>query len=164
VGPVHVAREAGSFTVHPGAPPEVARVLAIARERKVPVMPIGTRSLAAPDAAPAAGRTKPEILLDTRRMTNLLHVDELSLVVHVQAGIEVGALEAALGERGLTLGDFPAATYRSTVGGVLAARAPGRATSRLGPIESTCIGLSVVLADGRTVHIKASPRRATGPD
>src|SRR5262249_6889227 len=128
-------------------------------------MPVGARTHAqSPDGAAAPGKPKPEILLDTRRMTNLLHLDELSLVVHAQAGIEVRALEATLNERGLTLGDFPAETYRSTLGGILAARAPGRATSRLGPIESTCIGLSVVLADGRTVHIKAAPRRATGPD
>jgi alkyldihydroxyacetonephosphate synthase len=158
VGALHATRDGATYTVRPGAPPEVAAVLGIARGRKIPVAPVGTGSLGVAEGRAGA------ILLDTRRMTNILHIDELSLTVHAQAGIEIGALEAALGERGLTLGDFPLDTYRSTLGGALAARAPGRATSRFGPIESTCIGLSVVLADGRSVHVKAAPRRATGPD
>jgi alkyldihydroxyacetonephosphate synthase len=163
VGATNVSREGSTFFVRPGAPPEVAQVLAIARERRVAVIPMGTGSLVSP---PAGGteRERPQVVLDTRRMTNLLHLDELSHTVHAQAGIEIGALEEAVAARGLTLGDFPAETYRSTLGGLLAARAPGRATSRLGPIESACLGLSVVLADGRSLHVKAAPRRATGPD
>jgi alkyldihydroxyacetonephosphate synthase len=160
VGNSHATKEGAVHVVRPGSPPEVARILAIARDKKVPLAPMGTGSIALGGPQPAEHR----IVLDTRRMTNILHLDPLSLTVHAQAGISVGALEARLNQDGLTLGDFPAETYRSTLGGCLSARAPGRATSRLGHIESTCIGLSAVLADGRTVHVKAAPRRATGPD
>ena len=162
VGHSHATKEGPIHTVRPGSPPELARVLAIARDKKTPLAPMGTGSIAHLGPQPDAQQHR--IVLDTRRMTNLLHLDPLSLTVHAQAGISVGALEHRLNQEGLTLGDFPAETYRSTLGGLLSARAPGRATSRLGPIESTCIGLSAVLADGRTVHVKAVPRRATGPD
>jgi alkyldihydroxyacetonephosphate synthase len=168
VGLTYTRQDGSTFYVRPGAPPEVAKLLAIAREHRIPVMPIGRGSFAAAHdrqvRASSEGRNEQRIVVDMRRMTNILHLDSLSLTVHVQAGIDVGGLEEALGEHGMTLGDFPVETYRSTVGGVLAARGPGRATSSEGPIESACIGLSIVLADGRTVHIKAAPKRATGPD
>lgn len=179
VGGSNVAEEDLVHRVRPGSPIEVGRVLAIAREKNVGLAPMGTGSIggragAGPGRDPGRepGRdnvwhtdpARPRIVLDMRRMTTVLHVDRLSLTVHVQAGIATGDLEQRLNEDGLTLGDFPAETLKSTVGGLLSARAPGRATSRLGPIESSCIGLSVVLADGRNVHVKAVPRRATGPD
>jgi alkyldihydroxyacetonephosphate synthase len=172
VGPLGVLHEGTAFVVRPGAPPEVGAVLGIARERRVPVLPVGAGSLSSSgDDADVSGggggrkrRSKARIILDTRRMSNVLHIDEHSLTVHAQAGLLVGALEQTLNARKLTLGDWPVATYRSTLGGALSARAPGRATSRLGPIETTCIGLSAVLADGRILHVKAAPRRSTGPD
>src|SRR5919202_1262432 len=44
------------------------------------------------------------------------------------------------------------------------ARTPGKSSARHGFFEDAVVGVSAVLADGRTVHTRVAPRRATGPD
>ena len=43
-------------------------------------------------------------------------------------------------------------------------RTPGKSSPRHGFLEEAVLGLSAVLADGRTVHTRVAPRRSTGPD
>jgi FAD/FMN-containing dehydrogenase len=43
-------------------------------------------------------------------------------------------------------------------------RTPGKSSARHGFFEDAVVGVSAVLADGRTVHTRVAPRRATGPD
>ena len=52
----------------------------------------------------------------------------------------------------------------SSLGGILAVRTPGKSSARHGFFEDAVVGVSAVLADGRTVHTRVAPRRATGPD
>lgn len=150
--------------VWPGAATEIQKVLRAAAEHGVPVIAVGTGSLGLAHAPLGKGGERGRILLDLKRMTNVLHLDATSLLCHVQAGATLGQLEERLDRDALTVGDMPAESYRSTIGGLLAGRAPGRATSRLGPLESACLGVSAVLADGRLVHDRIAPRKAAGPD
>jgi alkyldihydroxyacetonephosphate synthase len=43
-------------------------------------------------------------------------------------------------------------------------RTPGKSSARHGFFEDAVVGVSAVLADGRTVHTRMAPRKATGPD
>jgi alkyldihydroxyacetonephosphate synthase len=52
----------------------------------------------------------------------------------------------------------------SSLGGILAVRTPGKSSARHGFFEEAVVGVSAVLADGRTIHTRVAPRRATGPD
>jgi FAD/FMN-containing dehydrogenase len=52
----------------------------------------------------------------------------------------------------------------SSIGGILAVRTPGKSSARHGFFEDAVVSVSAVLADGRTIHTRAAPRRATGPD
>jgi alkyldihydroxyacetonephosphate synthase len=52
----------------------------------------------------------------------------------------------------------------SSLGGILSVRTPGKSSARHGFFEEAVVGVSAVLADGRTVHTRVAPRRATGPD
>jgi FAD/FMN-containing dehydrogenase len=52
----------------------------------------------------------------------------------------------------------------SSLGGIIAVRTPGKSSARHGFFEDAVVGVSAVLADGRTVHTRVAPRRATGPD
>jgi alkyldihydroxyacetonephosphate synthase len=114
----------------------------------------------------ARGRVadRPRVIVDLKRLVHVLHLDELSLTAHVQAGLTGLALEEMLLPRGLTIGDTPPAVLRSTIGGMLSVRTPGKVSPRHGSVEDAVLGLSAVLADGRTVHTRVAPRRATGPD
>src|SRR5262249_43636367 len=59
---------------------------------------------------------------------------------------------------------LPPSVLRSTLGGMLSVRTPGKSTPRHGILEDAVLGVSAVLADGRAVHTRVAPRRATGPD
>jgi alkyldihydroxyacetonephosphate synthase len=149
-----------AWLVRPGAAAEIAEVMRLASTRGAQVVPVGT-------ASRRRGERRlgpPLIVIDMKRMHHVLHLDEMSLVVHAQAGLTGLALEELLLPRGLSLGDFPPAAMRSTLGGMLAVRTPGKATPRHGFLEDAVLGLSAVLSDGRTIHTRVAPRRATGPD
>jgi alkyldihydroxyacetonephosphate synthase len=150
------------LVVWPGAASEVARVLRTCTELDVAVgvSASGTR---ATRHWPVQGE-RPRIALDTRRMLNILEVDELSLTVHSQCGIQLRHLEEALNRHGLTLGPYPPTIQRHTLGGILAAPHPAAHSPQTGRLIDACMGVSVAHADGSVAHTRVAPRRATGPD
>jgi alkyldihydroxyacetonephosphate synthase len=153
------------YLVQPGSPSEVAEILALASRTAAAVIPVGSGTRASgPPRNPAAVAGRTRLFVDSRRMCHVLHLDETSLVVHVQAGLTALALERIVAPRGLSLGDFPPQVLGSTIGGLLSVRTPGKSSPRHGFIEEAVLGVSAVLADGRTVHTRVAPRRATGPD
>ncbi len=153
--------DAPAWWLHPGSAAEVAETIRIAARHAIAVIPIGNVT-----RAPRAEslRKRPCFFVDSRRMNHVLHLDEISLVVHAQAGLTAYDLEKVLAPRGLSLGDYPPASLNATLGGLLAVRTPGKASRRHGFLEDAVLGLSAVIADGRTVHTRVAPKRATGPD
>lgn len=153
--------EPPSWLVHPGSAAEIAEIVQLATRYDGSVIPVGN---AARSPRSGALGERPRFFIDIRRMNHVLHLDETSLVVHAQAGLSAIALEKILSPRGLSLGDYPPATLGSTLGGLLAVRTPGKSSTRHGFIEDAVLGLSAVLADGRSIHTRVAPRRSTGPD
>ncbi len=157
---VPIGPGAPAWLVRPGAAAEIAEIMRLASARGAQVVPVGTASRRRAERRIAP----PLVVIDMKRMHHVLHLDETSLVVHAQAGLTGLALEDLLLPRGLSIGDFPPAAMRSTLGGMLAVRTPGKSTPRHGFLEDAVLGVSAVLADGRTIHTRVAPRRATGPD
>jgi len=150
------------MVVWPGAPPEAARVLNTCREHRVAVGTAGfgtraKRHWPVPDGAL-------RVALDTRRMTNILDVDEVALTVNSQCGIQVLHLEEALNHQNLSLGPLPVEIQASSLGGLLAAPSPRAHSPQTGWLKDACLGLSVARPDGSLVHTRVAPRKATGPD
>jgi alkyldihydroxyacetonephosphate synthase len=182
VGPQHVSAAAadlagyapagtpppGDLVAWPASAGEIAQMLGVARAHGAALLAVrrGTRRRAAgsprPGSAPRPGR--PTILVDLRRMTSVLQLDETSLVVHAQGGMTGRALEEALGRRGLTLGYYPLEAFALPLGALLARRRPELAAAHVGPVHGACLGVSAVLADGQVVHSRVAPRHAAGPD
>lgn len=155
------AAEPPAWVIRPGSAAEVAEIIGLASRHRIAVVPMGSsaRALA---TAPLGQRMC--LFVNTGRMDHVLHLDETSLLVHVQAGLTALGLERVLAPRRLSLGDYPPAAMGSTIGGLLAVRTPGKSSSRHGFVEDAVLGVSAVLADGRSVHTRVAPRRATGPD
>ncbi len=151
-----------AWLVRPGSAAEVAHLVRLAGAERAAVVPVGTASRRRAIANVVDARTR--IICDLKRLNHVVHLDETSLVAQVQAGITGLALEELLHPRGLTLGDFPPPILRSTLGGMLSVRTPGKSTPRHGILEDAVLGVSAVLADGRAIHTRVAPRRATGPD
>ena len=151
----------GQWRVRPGSAAEVAEVIRCARGHRAAVHPVGA---AGRTPRAFAGEPRPRVLVSTRRLDQVLQLDETSLLVHAQAGITGLELERILAPRGLSIGDYPPVVLTSSLGGILAVRTPGKSSARHGFFEEAVVSVSAVLADGRTVHTRAAPRRATGPD
>ena len=150
-----------NYLVSPSGPTEVAEIVSLANRNRLHIVPLGR---AARSAKLNIGVGRPRVLLSTNRLCHIVGLDETSLVVHVQAGMTARELDNVLGRRNLTLGDYPPSILNSSVGGLLAARTPGKTSPRHGFIEDAVIALSAVLADGRVVRTQAVPRRASGPE
>jgi alkyldihydroxyacetonephosphate synthase len=146
--------------VYPESTAEVARVLALAHERRVAVVPYGLGSGVCGGVRPGGDA----IVLDTRRMASLRDVNRDALTAVAEAGLNGAECERLLSERGFTLGHFPQSIALSTVGGWVSTRASGQLSTRYGNIEDLVLALEVVLPGGRVVQTFPAPRAATGPD
>jgi len=161
VGPEHVASQGmGAWRVTPGSAAEIAEVIRRAGGHGAAIHPVGV----AGRAARQSGGERPRVYIATKRLDQVLQLDETSLLVHAQAGLTGLELERILGPRNLTIGDYPPVVLTSSLGGIIAVRTPGKSSARHGFFEEAVVGVSAVLADGRTLHTRVAPRRATGPD
>jgi len=140
---------------------EVAAVLRICNEQRIPVTAAAGRSGVCGSSVPLYGG----VVLDLCDLKGIRNVDDASLTVDVAAGTFGDHFEHELRTvHGLTCGHWPQSVTLSTVGGWLACRGAGQLSTRYGKIEDMVIGLDVVLADGTTVHTEGNARQATGPD
>jgi D-lactate dehydrogenase (cytochrome) len=132
--------------VFPESTSEVARILAWANERHVPLVPFGAGTSLEGHVIPTAGG----ITLDLSRMDKVLELRPADLQATVQAGVLRSALEAAAGPHGLWFPVDPGAD--ASLGGMAATNASGTTTVRYGGMRSNTLALEVVLADGSVIR------------
>lgn len=155
-----VGQVAGAI-VRPTSTDEVAAVLQVCNDARIPVTPAGGRSSVVGGTIPVHGG----VLLDLTALSGIEAVDATSGIVEVSAGTFGDAFEAELqATHGLTVGHWPQSMALSTVGGWLACRGAGQLSNRYGKIEDIVVGLEVVLADGTILRTGGQPRQAVGPD
>ncbi len=126
----------------------------------MPVVPWGGGSGTQGGALPTHGG----IVLDVKRLNTILEIDEQSLYVRAQAGVNGGQLEWALNDRGLTLPHYPASANCATLGGYLAPRGSGTISTKYGKAEDLVMSIEVVLPTGAIVRTPGVPNHASGPD
>jgi alkyldihydroxyacetonephosphate synthase len=146
--------------VRPNGPQQVSQLLHWASQHGTPVTPWGLGSSVT--GAPLAMHGG--ISLDLAGMNRILALDEIDLLVKVQAGKLGSELEQELNQRGYTLNHSPQSLDRSTVGGWVSTRATGQFSSRWGGIEDLALALTVALPGGEIVETLQAPRGAVGPD
>jgi alkyldihydroxyacetonephosphate synthase len=139
---------------------QVSAILRWAQQTRTPVIPFGGGSGIVGGALPVAGG----LVVDMKLLDRILDIDEISMVARVETGINGQILEDRLNARGYTLGHFPQSIRASTLGGWIAHRAAGVASTRYGKIEDIVEALDVVLPTGDVVTTRAVPRSSTGPD
>jgi len=150
-----------AVVARPGSTEEVADVLAVCHDGRVPVTAVAGRSGVCGGSVPVFGG----VSLDLCGLAGVLDVDTTSSLADVLPGTFGPDLEAALRAEGTTLGHWPQSMDLSTVGGWVACRGAGQYSTRYGKIEDMVLGLEVALADGRVVQTSGTgPRAALGPD
>lgn len=149
-----------SAVVSPASTAEVQSLLRYAAANRIAIVPYGAGSGVCGGVLPGDD----SIVVDMRRMNQLLELNDRGLFVRVQAGMMGDVLEARLNEAGFTMRHFPQSIALSTVGGWVATRAAGQYSTRYGNMEDALLAVEVVLADGTLVRTRIGPRSATGPD
>ncbi|MBI4820708.1 MAG: FAD-binding oxidoreductase [Deltaproteobacteria bacterium] len=145
--------------VWPETREEVARVLALANDLEIPIVPYGAGSGVAGGARPSRGG----IAVDVKRMRAFRSISDADLTAECETGFIGERLERALEERGYTLGHFPSSIGCSTLGGWLAARSAGQCSTHYGKIEDMTLGLELV-APGRILTHAFGSHAGPGPD
>lgn len=135
--------------VWPRSTEEVSRILKIASEDRIPLVPYGAGSGVCGGAVPL----KRGIVLDLKKMDRILSIDSRAMNVTAQTGILGEILERELQKAGFTMGHFPASIYTATLGGFLACRSAGQLSSKFGKIEDMVRAMKVCLADGRILTL-----------
>jgi alkyldihydroxyacetonephosphate synthase len=141
----------------------VAEVLGICDGAGMAVVPFGGGTSVVGGVEPLRGDLRAVVALDLGGISALNDVDEHSLVAVLSAGMRGPAVERALGERGFTLGHFPQSWEYATVGGMVATRSAGQASTGYGRIDELVRGVTLVTPGG-TLELPVRTRNAAGPD
>lgn len=145
--------------VRPGDAQQTARVLEIASDAGVPVVPWGSGT-----GLMGGARTRSAgIVLDTVRL-NAIEVRKEDRLAWAGAGCVLEHVDVALREHGLCLGHDPWTFPVATVGGALSTNGLGYRGGRYGGMGDQAVGLEVALADGTLLRTRAVRRGSTGPD
>ncbi|TFB55980.1 FAD-binding oxidoreductase [Cryobacterium tagatosivorans] len=152
---------AADFVVRPGSTADVERIVEIASDYKIPVIPRGGGSgTQGGTFAPYGG-----IAVDLTRLNKIIEIDEESLVVTAEAGLEGPLLEEKLNEKGLTLAHYPGSYHLgATLGGYVAARGSGVVSTKYGKAEDQVLQVEAVVPPGKTIQTLRVPSHAAGPD
>ncbi len=139
----------------------VAAVLAACAEAGVAVVPFGGGTSVVGGVAPERGGFDRLVALD---LTNLrrVEIDPLAQTARLGPGLRGPEAEAALNERGLTLGHFPQSYRYATIGGFAATRSAGQASSGYGRFDALVAGVELTAPVG-TLRTLRTPHSAAGP-
>ena len=148
--------------VRPGAPGEVAAVLAACAAAGVPVVPQGGNTGLVGGGVPAG--VDGAVVLSTRRLSGLAPVAADGTVV-AGAGATIAAVQAHAAAAGWQFGMDWAARDSATVGGAIATNAGGLRVLRWGPARAQLIGAELALAGGELLSRVDGPvKDSTGFD
>ncbi len=148
--------------VYPRDRDACARVVEIAAERDIAIVPFGGGTSVVGGVSPLRGARRAVIALDVTRMNRLVSLDRVSMTATAEAGIHGPDLEAMLQAKGVTLGHYPQSFEFSTLGGWIAARGAGQQSNRYGKAEDWLV--SARLATPRGLWATENfPASAAGP-
>jgi alkyldihydroxyacetonephosphate synthase len=156
------ATSAPDAVVYPDNADEVRAVLDICASEHIAVVPFGGGTSVVGGVEPVRDGNSGVVSLDLARMATLDGVDERSLTADFGPGMRGPQVEEALGARGFTLGHFPQSFEYATVGGCVATRSAGQASTGYGSIEKLVCGLRCVTPAGE-IELPAIPATAAGP-
>jgi len=157
----HAADGIPLAVVHATSIADVQQTMRIAHATGTPVVARGAGTGLAGGANTGAG----EICLSLRRMDRILEVRSDDLLAVVEPGILNADLNDRLAAHCLWWAPDPASRAISTVGGNIATGAGGLLCAKYGVVRDAVLGVDLVLADGRLLHLgHRSVKGVTGLD
>jgi glycolate oxidase subunit GlcD len=144
--------------VFPGSTEEVAGVVEVCTYHRLPLIPRGAGTGYAAGAAPAKGG----VVLSLARLNRVLGVEPDALRLQAEAGAITRAVQERAARSGLYYPPDPGSASTCTIGGNVACNAAGPHTLRYGTTADYVVGLTAVLADGRTLRLGEGGDRGDG--
>ena len=133
------------FVVMPGSSREVQDIVKLANQEKISITPMGGGLTLSALVIPMEGG----IVLDMKRMNNIIEVNELSRFALIEAGVTSGQLLAYLNANFPTLQPpIPDAPPSVTIAGNALIHGSGYLSQKFGNHGAMINGLEVVLPDG----------------
>ena len=146
--------------VFPATEDQVVRLIQFCVDKNIALVPFGGGSSVVGGVEPRGERVT--VTLDLARLNRLVALDAVSQIATIEAGILGPDLERELNARGLTLGHLPQSFEFSTLGGWMATRGAGLASTKYGKIEAMTVSARVATPRG-IVETRAAPATAAGP-
>ncbi len=134
--------------VRPGSTAEVALVLQIAAKHGVAVVPVSGRTGLVGGAMTTGG-----LMLSVERLNHIREIKPNARIAIVEAGVVLDRLHEAAEAEGLYFPLWFGARGSAMIGGVLSTNAGGSNVLRYGSTRALCLGLEVVLPDGRVLNL-----------
>ena len=157
------AEDAPDAVVYPSSHEEIRAVLDACGRGGLAVVPFGGGTSVVGGVEPLRSDFAGVVALDLSKLGRLVSVDERSLTAVLEGGVSLPEAERLLAERGLTLGHFPQSYEYATVGGCVATRSAGQASTGYGRIDELVLGVRMAAPVG-DVDLRPMPASAAGPD
>jgi len=133
-----------SWVVRPGSIEQLSRVLALAHDAGLAVIPRGSGSALELGSPPA----RADLVVDLCGLDQVIEHNPADLTVTVQAGVSAGALATRLAPHRQWLALDPPGAAARTLGGITATNASGPLRVRYGTLRDLLLGVRFVQADG----------------
>ncbi len=134
--------------VFPSNTNQVSRIVSLADQASIPVIPRGSGSGMTGGALPVKGG----IVMVMSRMNRILEIDTKTFTARVEPGVITGDLHRAVEEKGLFYPPDPASSSFCTLGGNIAECAGGPRALKYGVTRDYVLGLEAVLPSGQVIH------------
>ena len=132
------------MVVRPATTEQVAQVVRICHDARIPITPQGGNTGMVGGAVPFGG-----IILTTDRLNNIRELDADNATLIVEAGCLLADVQAAAANAGFLFPLTLASEGSCSIGGNIATNAGGNNTVRYGNTREQVLGLEVVMPDGR---------------
>ncbi|HJP07837.1 MAG: FAD-binding oxidoreductase [Acidiferrobacteraceae bacterium] len=149
--------------VRPANTDEVSRVIKLAHQEGLPIIPLSGNTGLAGGTHP--GDNENSIIVSLERLNKIRSINPGARTTEVEAGVILQSLHRAVDEHDLVFPLLFGAKGTCLIGGNLATNAGGSNVLRYGNIRALCLGLEVVMPNGSIVNLMtALHKNNTGYD
>lgn len=141
----------------------VGELLRVCSEERVAVVAFGGGTSVVGGVTPLAGDCGAVLSLDLSRLSGVVDVDRQSEMALIAGGTTLVAADQLLAKHGFTLGHFPQSYEYASVGGCIATRSAGQASTGYGRIDDNVVALKCCTPAG-VFDSLIVPASAAGPD
>ncbi|HEY0266718.1 MAG TPA: FAD-binding oxidoreductase [Rhizomicrobium sp.] len=138
-----------ALLLKPATTAEVSAVLRLCHENGIRIVPQGGNTGLVGGQIPFHG----EVLLSTKRLSNIRTLDESGGTLTVEAGVTLAEVQRAADEKDFLFPLSLASEGSCTIGGNIATNAGGTHVLRYGMTRALVLGLEVVLAGGTVLEM-----------